>query len=115
MSQPNVFSSELLNPKRQSNETYPEYRARRKLAQRAVEEYQRRGTLVHVSSNALQMPDAGIDPKLDESIRDGRIRFVSRVVLHDGKVIRVGRSKGITYKRPTPKPVRPTFRKTGRG
>lgn len=54
---------------------------------------------LHISSRILNLPPAGVDGDADHAILTGKIRDVSDRGLFDenGRPLRVGRTKGVTF------------------
>lgn len=92
-----------LSNARHPGETQEEYRARRKTVNKAVKVVLR-GKLAHGSSEVQILPLAGVDVGVDKAIGNGRLRDVKLMtVTRKDKTIRqfrVGRTKGITYRKP---------------
>ena len=93
-----VFDGEMLRPTRYPFESQEQYRQRRSLMSRAVDRYLR-GTMAHQSTTIMELAAAGEDVKTDDAIKQRLVRDVITATLPGGKVIRIGRSKGVTYKR----------------
>ena len=88
----------LHNPARTKGESQAEYRARRRQSQ-AVIAGNRRGTMAHVSTEPVQLPDAGVDSQVDEAVRRGLYVDLQAVTLRNGDRIRIGRTKGDTFRK----------------
>jgi hypothetical protein len=88
-----------LSNARHPDETFKNYKARLKLVGRNIKHYLR-GQMTHVSSQIVHLPAAGGDTTVDEAVRRGDYRDLKLVTKPDGTVIRVGRTKGVTYRRP---------------
>lgn len=58
----------------------------------------RRG-LAFISSQIVQLPLAGVDEKIDEAVHRGAFRDVVTVTLRNGNQVRIGRTKGKTYRK----------------
>jgi len=82
--------------KRHPDESFKDYQIRRRTVNAATK-VALRGKLGFVSSRALVLPLPGVDVKTDHAIVTQQIRNVT--VTPDGKA-RVGRTKGITYRKP---------------
>lgn len=88
-----------LAPARHPNESFQQYRARRKGAARLVAA-KLRGTMVHVSSEAVRLPAPGVDSDVDAKVARGDVRDVELCTDALGKEYRVGRMRGKTYRKP---------------
>lgn len=84
---------------RQKGESWGAYKARRRAVNAAIELHGR-GKLAFVSTEVLRLPLLGVDAKVDEQILQGKIRQVTLVTLKNGTQFRVGRTKGVTYRKP---------------
>jgi hypothetical protein len=82
-------------------EGFAQYRARRTAINKQIKAYLR-GRMVHVSTETAILPPAGVDAQVDRQILEGRLRDVERVIRKDGTVVRVGRTKGVTWRKPKP-------------
>ena len=110
----NALSS-LLQPARGVRESRSAYVKRRATGNRLVDSMLRGRIARHESSRALQLPPAGEDVAIDHAIIRQQIRDVTVVVppvipppfgpsgAAAPKGFRVGRTKGVTYRRPVPK------------
>lgn len=60
---------------------------------------------LHVSCEIVRLPMMpGVDTKpWDDAVARGQIRDAKPLTLANGEVIRVGRTKGVTYRRSLPK------------
>lgn len=88
-----------LSNARYPDETFKNYKARLKLVGRNVKHYLR-GQMAHVSSQIVSVERDKIDPEAMRAIVYGAWRDMQDVTLADGKVIRVGRTRGVTYFNP---------------
>lgn len=85
-----------LSNARHPGEKFQDYKARLKLVGRKLKQYLR-GRMAHVSTEIVHMPVLGADVMVDEAIQRGDYRDLKLVTKPDGTVIRVGRTKGVTY------------------
>lgn len=91
----------LHNPARAKDESLAAYRARRRHSA-AVIAGNRRGTMSHVSTEPVRLPLAGVDSRVDEAVLRGLYTDLQVVTLKTGEQIRIGRTKGETYRKPKP-------------
>lgn len=87
--------NELSNA-RHTGESFPAYQARRKSVNARIKRYLR-GTFAHVSTRIVAVP-LPMDDRQQRDVDRGAIRDLSPPVLQpDGKLIRLGRTKGETF------------------
>lgn len=99
-------------PQRMPGENFAAYRKRRATVNRAVRVYLR-GRMAHVSTQPVVLPLLGVDAAIDEQILQGKLRDV-KLVTPQGALLppfgpkaarppapqfRVGRTKGVTYRK----------------
>ncbi len=87
-----------INPKRMSGEKFKAYRARLREASAAIKRYLR-GTIRYAASEIVIIPVLGADLAADHAVLGGQLRDVQDVTLTNGKESRVGRTKGVAFKR----------------
>lgn len=91
-----------LSNARHPGESFDDYRARRRVFNgRRVQLAARK--MAHVSSQAVRLPAAGFNAVIDEDIRRGKLRDVATLFDTTGQPYRVGRTKGVTYRKPVAK------------
>ena len=90
----------ILPAKRYSSESFERYKARRKSVNTAVKRHPK-GRMAHVASQIVELPmPEHTGPEAAEEIRRGNYCDLVTVVRSDGALARVGRTKGVAYKRP---------------
>ena len=94
----------LHNPARAKGESVADYKARRHQSA-AVIAGNRRGTMTHVATEPVQLPVAGVDSRVDEAVRRGLYKDLRVVTLKTGEQIRIGRTKGETFRHPVPREI----------
>lgn len=80
-------------------ESMAAYRARRAKVNAAVQIHLG-GRFAHVSSRPATLPVLRVDPRADEAVLRGLYRDMQVVTLPGGKQVRVGRTKGVTFRYP---------------
>lgn len=94
----------LHNPARGADESQAAYRARRRQSQAVIAAH-RKGTFAVVSTKPVQLPAAGVDSQVDEAVLRGHYKDLKVVTLKTGEQIRVGRTKGETFRHPVPREI----------
>ena len=84
-------------PERQPGESFKAYRSRHRVVNKAVRLHLK-GRLAFVSTQIVTLPPAGLDTSIDRAVIAGQYRDCKLVVLA-GEEKRVGRTKGVTYRR----------------
>ena len=84
---------------RQPGENLKACKARLKQTGQQIKAYLK-GRLVHISTQIVRLPVLGADATVDEAVLRGQYRDVRLVTLPDGKQMRVGRTKGVAYRKP---------------
>jgi hypothetical protein len=90
--------SNPLAPHRLPGESAVEYRERRREIAKSVDRYLK-GQLAFISSQPVQLIAKGEDEKVDEAIRQGQFRRVVSAVKDTGESVRVGVTKGKTFRK----------------
>ena len=90
-----------LSNARHPGEDFKTYRARLKAVALQLKAYLK-GQFAHVSSQIVHLPMIANEANLqfDEAIKRGLYRDVVRYTTATGEIMRVGRTKGATYRRP---------------
>ena len=85
-----------LSNARHPGEKFQDYKARLKLVGRKLKQYLR-GRMAHVSTEIVSIERDKVDAEATRAIVSGAWRDMQDVTLPNGTVIRVGRTKGVTY------------------
>lgn len=96
------FPPEVLAPARRAGETFSDYVSRREVANDIARRYIQNGIVSHVSAQIVRLPPQGADEQVDEAIKIGQYRDVTTVTEKSGKERRIGRTKGVTYRKGNP-------------
>lgn len=83
-----------LNPARAAGESFAAYKIRRAAGNRRPAPRFR-----HVSTEIVLLPVIGVDPAVDRAVIAGHYRDLVVVTLPDGRQMRRGRTKGVTYRK----------------
>ena len=95
-------------------ESFRAYRARRRATNKALK-LRLKGRLAYVSTEPVTLPLLGVDAKVDEAVLQGRLADVKLITLPGpiknrlgqrvgtGQQVRIGRTKGVTFKYPVPR------------
>lgn len=88
-----------LTPERFRGEPYSLYVERRRAGNRLVDTMLK-GQLSYAVSQIVTLPAAGVDENVDRRIAAGDFRQLSVRAMKDGTTMRVGRTKGVPYRKP---------------
>lgn len=88
-----------LSNARHPGESFADYKARRKIIGLEVKK-RLKGTMSHVSTEPARLPIIGVDSQVDEAVLRGYYKDLKAVTMKNGEQIRVGRTKGKTYRKP---------------
>lgn len=91
--------SNALSNARYPGESFADYKARRAVIAREVKKHLK-GKLAVIASEPAQIPVAGADSQVDEAVLRGYYRDLRVVTLKNRRRIRIGRTKGTTYRKP---------------
>ena len=94
-----IQANKKLASYRLPGESMLEYKERRQGVEKAVNKYLK-GQYAVVSTKPVVLKAKGVDEKLDEAIQQGQFRNIANAVKNDGTEVRIGRTKGVTYRKP---------------